>query len=63
MFRYGFEKAVELSDPYAGELIVSFPKQTVIFLEENQQISEILGDVCRTTERAENVLFIALASI
>jgi hypothetical protein len=44
MFRYGFEKAVELSgtadtNPH---IILEFPRQLVIFLEENDNIEDAL---------------------
>jgi len=44
MFRYGFEKAVEQADISAKEKIkLYFPKQIVIFLEENNNIKEALS--------------------
>ncbi|MDI6602228.1 MAG: hypothetical protein QME46_10720, partial [Thermoanaerobacteraceae bacterium] len=44
MFRYGFEKAKEISDVSGEEEIkLEFPKQLVIFLEENENISDHLS--------------------
>lgn len=41
MFRYGFEKAVEVLDKSSPEEIrLDFPKQLVIFLEENNNIKD-----------------------
>lgn len=44
MFRYGFEKAVEIADPGCKEEIrLEYPRQLVIFLEENENISDQLS--------------------
>jgi antitoxin component HigA of HigAB toxin-antitoxin module len=44
MFRYGFEKALELSSTQQTEEIrLDFPKQLVIFLEENDSIKDYLS--------------------
>ncbi|TZE80257.1 hypothetical protein, partial [Calorimonas adulescens] len=44
MFRYGFEKAKEISDVSEyKEIRLEFPKQVVIFLEENENISDHLS--------------------
>ncbi|MDI6602301.1 MAG: hypothetical protein QME46_11100 [Thermoanaerobacteraceae bacterium] len=44
MFRYGFEKAKEISDASEDkEIRLAFPKQLVIFLEENENISDHLS--------------------
>ncbi len=43
MFRYGFEKAVEKAgDENNEETILYYPKQLVIFLEENRNIKDEL---------------------
>lgn len=43
MFRYGFEKALELACNQEGEeIILDFPKQLVIYLEENQNIKDVI---------------------
>lgn len=43
MFRYGFEKALELVCNQEGEeIILDFPKQLVIYLEENQNIKDVI---------------------
>ncbi len=44
MFKYGFEKAMETMDITSKEEIkLEFPKQLVIFLEENENISDHLS--------------------
>ncbi|MEX1030294.1 MAG: hypothetical protein WDZ91_09680, partial [Paenibacillaceae bacterium] len=44
MFRYGFEKAVELAGSIEADqpIILEFPRQLVIFLEENENIDDSL---------------------
>jgi len=43
MFRYGFEKAVEIAgDESNEEIILYYPKQLVIFLEENKNVKDEL---------------------
>ncbi|MDQ2085094.1 Rpn family recombination-promoting nuclease/putative transposase [Herbivorax sp. ANBcel31] len=43
MFRYGFEKALELTCNQEGEeIVLDFPKQSVIYLEENQNIKDMI---------------------
>ena len=44
MFRYGFEKAIELAGSKDADppIILEFPRQLVIFLEENEEIPYIL---------------------
>lgn len=60
MFRYGFEKAVEevqASGTLAGHLlektVVTFPQQLVIFLEENEAISDSLSFTLRLPDGHE----------
>jgi hypothetical protein len=44
MFRYGFEKAVETADnSIKDDIKLEFPKQLVIFLEENENIKDSLS--------------------
>ena len=46
MFKYGFEKAMETLDISSEkEIRLEFPKQRVIFLEENQNIADSLSMV------------------
>ncbi|MFC5401420.1 Rpn family recombination-promoting nuclease/putative transposase [Cohnella soli] len=57
MFRYGFEKALEVSAGEAedGVPLVIFPKQIVIFLEENEAISDELLFRMRMPDGTETV--------
>jgi hypothetical protein len=44
MFRYGFEKAYEINDDITqNEIKLDFPKQLVIFIEENENIADELS--------------------
>lgn len=43
MFRYGFEKSLELACNKDGEeIVLDFPKQLVIYLEENKSIKDLI---------------------
>lgn len=57
MFRYGFEKALELAagDAEDGVPLVIFPKQIVIFLEENEAIGDELLFRMRMPDGGETV--------
>lgn len=57
MFRYGFEKALELAD-FANQgdksrRVIDFPKQLVIFLEENESIRDELSLLLRLPDGKE----------
>jgi len=49
MFRYGFEKAIELAGSKDADqsIILEFPRQLVIFLEENKKIQDPLTMMLR----------------
>ena len=53
MFRYGFEKGVELakSSRSKDQTVISFPQQLVIFLEKNEAIEDFLSFNLRLSER------------
>ncbi len=57
MFRYGFEKALELAAGREdnGLPLLAFPKQIVIFLEENEAIGEELAFRMRLPDGTETV--------
>jgi hypothetical protein len=57
MFRYGFEKALELAEGSAdnGLPLLAFPRQIVIFLEENEAIGEELAFRMRLPDGTETV--------
>ena len=54
MFRYGFEKALEINelDP-KEEIRLDFPRQLVIFLEENKNIKERLFMILKLPDQSE----------
>lgn len=54
MFRYGFEKAVEkCGDEVGDEMILHYPRQLVIFLEENKNIKDELYFKLRLPDEQE----------
>lgn len=57
MFRYGFEKALELATGSEdnGLPLLAFPRQIVIFLEENEAIGEELAFRMRLPDGTETV--------
>ncbi len=57
MFRYGFEKALELAEGEAedGVQLIVFPKQIVIFLEENKAIGDELSFRIRLPDGTETM--------
>jgi len=57
MFRYGFEKALELAEGKAedGVQLVAFPKQLVIFLEQNKAIGDELRVRLRLPDETETM--------
>jgi hypothetical protein len=55
MFRYGFEKAVELAKPDKTKerTIITLPKQLVIFIEKNEAIHDVLSFTLRLPDGTE----------
>ncbi|WP_372634885.1 hypothetical protein [Cohnella sp.] len=65
MFRYGFEKALELAGGKAedGVQLVAFPKQIVIFLEENKAIGDELRFRMRLPDGTETMYTVPVLKI